>query len=149
MAETRIFKSYRDFSFRKDKRINGVSRRFYIRNKEELGDLRRDAGNEGCWDCIDCRGCYYCTRCDDCEGCIGCDLCGGCYRCVDCDSCIDIIDSTRCRHCINLSFCNSCYDVVGGIGLDDDKHQTNKIGEGKEGIIGAMRDVLKKDRLWQ
>jgi len=62
--KTEIFKNYEEFLKRKDKKVNGVSKKFA---HENLNYKEDNESNLGCWNCYKCRECSYCCDCRDCS----------------------------------------------------------------------------------
>ena len=102
--KTLIFESYKEFSSRGDKTINGVSKEFAEKHPdyEEINKT-----NRGCWDCEGCKECVVC------EDCVDCWKCKGCYNCL------------KCADCVGCILCDNCEDCVCCIGLSNKKGVRN------------------------
>lgn len=102
---TEIFKDYKDFLKRKDRKLNGVTKEF----AEKYPDYeKQNETNMGCFNCIGC------TRCRTCVNCQFCDLCRcsciDCVECYDCYSCKRCIRATSCKRCSDCNIIKNCTD---------------------------------------
>lgn len=70
--KTQIFKTYKEFTERKDKAINGVTPTFADKYPEWKS---MNKTNTSCWCCIYCHNCNYCNHCDNCNSCNYCYSC--------------------------------------------------------------------------
>lgn len=52
--KTQIFKTYKDFTDRKDKTVNGVNEEFAKKHPDYEKD---NESNVGCWNCTYCKDC--------------------------------------------------------------------------------------------
>jgi len=64
--KTKIFKDYKEFTKRKNKAVNGVTRGFADKHPDYEED---NEGNIGCFNCYDCFVCNYCNHCSHCNNC--------------------------------------------------------------------------------
>ena len=106
--ETRIYKSYKDFFQRADKRENGVSEEFAAQHPNFKKD---NETNIGCWNCHSCTSCIqcisgnYCMNSRYCKDCTNCNNCKNIYNCVDCFYCQDCASCNNCHWCFNCACC--------------------------------------------
>ncbi len=106
--ETKIYKNYKEFITRNNKKANGVSEEFATKypNYKIMNTT-----NKGCWNCLDCDDCYYCNECNscfNCRECASCCFCNNCYKCNICNLCKKCSDCNNCKECYNCKECNNC-----------------------------------------
>ena len=108
----KIYKNYKEFLYREDKTINGVSQRFLDEQSITLDTINL-INCTGCWNCRECRNCIDCRNCSICRYCRDCEYCSECNDCINCNDCY------YCNLCWDCVGCVHCYRRTNGINCND------------------------------